>query len=78
MKNKDVNASRQQKDPKDPGVSETWAFIETHWKLDKPEMIISVTGGKGQFFMNQRLLKSFKRGLMKAAIAAGEQYCKEY
>jgi len=67
-KNKDVSTSKQ---PKDPGVSEAWEFIEKHWEVGKPEMIISVTGGKRQFFMNQRLLRSFKRGLMKAAIAAG-------
>jgi len=73
-KNKDASASRPQKDP---GVSETWEFIENHWEVGKPEMIISVTGGKRQFFMNQRLLKSFKRGLMKAAIAAGEQCCNQ-
>jgi len=72
-KNKDASTSRQHKDQhKDPGVTEAWEFIEKHWGVGKPKMIISVTGGKRQFFMNQRLLKSFKRGLMKAAIAAGE------
>ena len=65
-----MNPAKQQKDP---GVSETWQFIEKHWEVGKPEMIISVTGGKRQFSMNQRLLKSFKRGLVNAAISAGEQ-----
>ena len=74
-KNKDASTSRQHKEQqKDLGVSQAWEFIEKHWepRTGKPKMIISVTGGKRQFFMNQRLLKSFKRGLMKAAIAAGE------
>jgi len=69
-KNEVAAADRKQKDP---GVSKTWGFFENRWKLKEPKMIISVTGGKQQFFMNQRLLRSFKRGLMKAAIAAGEQ-----
>jgi len=56
----------------DDGVSEAWSFIDQQWALTKPKMIISVTGGKRQFFMNQRLLRSFKRGLMKAAIDTGE------
>ena len=65
-KNKDASSQLN-----DRGVSEAWEFIERHWEVARPEMMISVTGGKRQFFMNQRLQRSFKRGLMKAAIAAG-------
>ena len=68
-KNKDATAARRKEDP---GVSKTWDFIGKNWDLGKPQMIISVTGGKRQFFMNERLLRSFKRGLMKAAQASGE------
>jgi len=63
-------ATATAKKHKDSGVSDAWDFMIKHWELDEPKMIISVTGGKRQFFMNQRLLRSFKRGLMKAAIAA--------
>jgi len=69
-KNKDTQAAKKHKDD---GVSNTWDFIEKYWELTEPKMIISVTGGKRQFFMNQRLLRSFKRGLMKAAIATSER-----
>jgi len=56
---------------KNPCVRETWEFIEKHSEVGKPEMIISVTYSKQQFFMNQRLLRSFQHGLMKTAVAAG-------
>jgi len=57
---------------KDPAVGYAWKLITNRWQLDEPKMIISVTGGARRFYMKQRLLKSFKRGLMKAAVAAGE------
>ena len=69
-KTKVEGSTRQQKDD---GVKQTWDFIKSHWELDDPKVIISVTGGTRQFFMNQLLLKSFKRGLMKAAITTGER-----
>jgi len=69
-KSKDEHTRTRQKDV---GVQQTWDFIKNHWEADDPKMIISVTGGKLPFFMNQRLLKSFQSGLMKAAIATGEQ-----
>jgi len=59
--------------PHDPAVKHAWKLITDRWQLDEPKMIISVTGGARRFYMQKRLLKSFKRGLMKAAIAAGKQ-----
>lgn len=59
---------------KDPAVGEAWELITNQWQLEEPKMIISVTGGARRFYMKPRLLRSFKRGLMKAAIAAGKQY----
>jgi len=56
----------------DPAVGKAWELITNYWQLDEPKMIISVTGGARRFYMKQRLLKSFKRGLMKAATAAGQ------
>jgi len=56
----------------DPAVGKSWELITNYWQLDEPKMIISVTGGARRFYMKQRLLKSFKRGLMKAATAAGQ------
>ena len=57
----------------DPAVKHAWKLITERWQLDEPKMIISVTGGARRFYMQKRLLKSFKCGLMKAAVAAGEQ-----
>lgn len=59
---------------KDPAVGAAWKLITNQWQLEEPKMIISVTGGARRFYMKQRLLRSFKRGLMKAAIASGERY----
>lgn len=56
----------------DPGVGEAWKHVTDQWQLDEPKMIISVTGGARRFYMKPRLLKSFKRGLMKVATAAGK------
>jgi len=58
----------------DPAVGDAWKLITNQWQLEEPKMIISVTGGARRFYMKQRLLRSFKRGLMKAAIASGKQY----
>ena len=55
----------------DPAVGKAWELITSYWQMDEPKMIISVTGGARRFYMKQRLLRSFKRGLMKAATAAG-------
>jgi len=70
-KNKAAKARNKVARSEDKGVHDTWNFIEKRWVEHAPKMIISVTGGKRQFFMNQRLLRSFKRGLMKAAVASG-------
>jgi len=67
-----VNGSSTRSMSKDPAVGEAWKLITNQWQLEEPKMIISVTGGARRFYMKQRLLKSFKRGLMKAATATGE------
>jgi hypothetical protein len=38
-----------------------------YWKLDKPKLIISVTGGAQRFTLNPRLKQVFSKGLVKAA-----------
>ena len=56
----------------DPAVGKAWELITKHWQLEEPKMIISVTGGARRFYMKPRQMKSVKRGLMKAATAAGQ------
>ena len=42
------------------------------WGMDKPNLLISVTGGAKNFQMNKRLKETFRRGLMKAAQTTGD------
>ncbi|XP_069120927.1 transient receptor potential cation channel subfamily M member-like 2 isoform X1 [Argopecten irradians] len=41
------------------------------WGLDKPNLLISVTGGAKNFHMKERLKEVFRRGLMKVAKSTG-------
>ncbi|KAK3605984.1 hypothetical protein CHS0354_019664 [Potamilus streckersoni] len=41
------------------------------WELEKPNLLISVTGGAKNFIMKPRLRDVFRRGLMKAAQSTG-------
>ena len=43
------------------------------WGLDKPSLLISVTGGAGNFKMSKRLEETFRRGLKKIALTTGEK-----
>jgi transient receptor potential cation channel subfamily M protein 2 len=39
------------------------------WKLEKPKLVISVTGGAQNFLMKPKLKDVFRKGLVKAAIS---------
>lgn len=41
------------------------------WGLEKPNLLISVTGGAKNFTMKQKLKEEFRRGLMKVARSTG-------
>ncbi|CAF1117491.1 unnamed protein product [Rotaria sordida] len=43
-------------------------FMQQGWRLSKPDLIISVTGGAKSFDMSTRLRKIFQSGLVAAAI----------
>ena len=62
-----VGAKAAPRDDHDPGVTDTWKFIEDHWELHKPKLIISVIYDFENSFMNRRLLKSILADLVKAA-----------
>ena len=47
-------------------------LLMKRWKLVKPNLVISVTGGAKNFHMKQRLKQVFNQGLMKAAKSTGE------
>jgi hypothetical protein len=44
-------------------------MLERHWGVGKASVVISITGSAQDFDMPQRLLKAFKQGLVKAALA---------
>ncbi|KAJ8319657.1 hypothetical protein KUTeg_002792 [Tegillarca granosa] len=48
------------------------------WGLEKPNLLISVTGGAKNFNMKQRLKEVFRRGLMKVAKSTGIHIYKWY
>ena len=41
------------------------------WNLERPQLILSVTGGAQKFTIPHRMKKAFKRGLIKAAASTG-------
>lgn len=41
------------------------------WNLQRPQLILSVTGGAQKFTIPHRMKKAFKRGLIKAAASTG-------
>ncbi|CAL1536039.1 unnamed protein product, partial [Lymnaea stagnalis] len=47
------------------------ALLTKAWGMEKPNLLISVTGGAKNFAMKARLREVFRRGLMKAAQSTG-------
>ncbi len=41
------------------------------WKLQRPQLILSITGGAQNFTIPQRMKAAFKHGLVKAAASTG-------
>jgi transient receptor potential cation channel subfamily M protein 2 len=46
--------------------------MESYWKMPKPKLIISVTGGAKRFYLKNRLRNNFKRGLVNVATTTGK------
>ena len=46
-------------------------LIKKIWKLEVPNLVISVTGGAKSFHLKPRLKEVFQRGLIKAAKSTG-------
>ena len=42
------------------------------WNIDKPNLLISVTGGAKNFTMTPRMTEVFRNGFIKAATSTGE------
>lgn len=55
----------------DTKMSDMLDLMMNVWGLDKPNLLISVTGGAKNFQMNKRLKDNFRRGLMNTALTTG-------
>ena len=42
-------------------------YSKNKWELEKPQLILSVTGGYKRFSIPNRMKRAFKKGLVKAA-----------
>ena len=42
-------------------------YLYQNWRLDRPELILSITGGAQNFNLVEKLRSSFKAALIKAA-----------
>ena len=47
--------------------------LKSKWELQKPNLVISVTGGAENFPLNSNLREVFRTGIPKAAFSAGER-----
>ena len=56
----------------DTKMSDMLDLMMQVWGLDKPNLLISVTGGAKNFQMHKRLKETFRRGLMKTALTTGK------
>ncbi|XP_036395897.1 transient receptor potential cation channel subfamily M member 2 [Megalops cyprinoides] len=48
-----------------------YQLMTEHWKLQAPNLLISVTGGAKNFYLKPRLEEMFRRGLIKVAQTTG-------
>ncbi|XP_066912898.1 transient receptor potential cation channel subfamily M member-like 2 isoform X3 [Clytia hemisphaerica] len=55
----------------DTSMEDTFSLLTEHWKIDEPQLLISVTGGAKSFNMDPRLKQQFASGLVKVANTPG-------
>ena len=55
----------------DVNVSQLVEYIHEHWKLAKPSLIISVTGGANDFAMKKKDHDRLRQGLQRVAATKG-------
>ncbi|XP_052803076.1 transient receptor potential cation channel subfamily M member 2-like [Mya arenaria] len=59
------NVARYVRVDVDTNMSDMLEFMMKVWGLDKPQLLVSVTGGAKSFNMGKRLRDTFRHGLMK-------------
>ncbi|CAF0898920.1 unnamed protein product [Rotaria sordida] len=57
--------------PNDAPVMHVQEFLNRHWFDEPPSLVISITGGAKEYNMKPRLLRAFRRGLLKVARTTG-------
>ncbi|MCJ8732785.1 hypothetical protein PDJAM_G00215280 [Pangasius djambal] len=55
----------------DTPVEKLYPLMAEHWKLQPPNLLISVTGGAKNFYIKSDLKNKFRRGLIKVAQTTG-------
>ncbi|KAB5577294.1 hypothetical protein PHYPO_G00208240 [Pangasianodon hypophthalmus] len=55
----------------DTPVEKLYQLMTEHWKLQPPNLLISVTGGAKNFYIKSDLKNKFRRGLIKVAQTTG-------
>jgi hypothetical protein len=48
-----------------------YLYSKDGWRLNHPQLILSITGGAQNFTIPHRMKNAFKRGLIKAAASTG-------
>ncbi|CAF3349545.1 unnamed protein product [Rotaria sp. Silwood1] len=57
--------------PHNAPVMQVHEFLNRHWSEGHPSLVISITGGAKEYNMKPRLLRAFRRGLLKVARTTG-------
>ncbi|CAF2711036.1 unnamed protein product [Rotaria sp. Silwood2] len=57
--------------PNDAPVMQVQELLNRHWCGGRPSLVISITGGAKEYNMKPRLLRAFRRGLLKVARTTG-------
>ncbi|CAF5177638.1 unnamed protein product [Rotaria magnacalcarata] len=57
--------------PADVSVMDVKKFLNQDWYSERPSLVISITGGAKEYKMQQKVLRAFRRGLLKVARTTG-------
>ncbi|CAF3539975.1 unnamed protein product [Rotaria socialis] len=57
--------------PADASVMDVKKFLNQDWYSERPSLVISITGGAKEYKMQHKVLRAFRRGLLKVARTTG-------
>jgi len=59
------------------GVDKIVNIMRNQWNMERPNLLISVTGGAKDFAVKPGLMEVFRHGLIKAAESTGIHLCQK-